>query len=264
MEYQNIIFEKNYKIATIFLNRPHKRNAFNNRLLEEFVDAREKAATDPDIKVLIITGSGSAFCSGYDFSESQTSEDDLPESMIMRNAIAFQEKQMLELKKVPKPVIAMINGPVIGAGMGFFLHCDLSIASANATFGFKFVNLGLHPEVGLTYILPRLVGNAKACELLFLGKTIDAKEAEKLGLVNLVVTKNKLADTTMEYAIKLAEGPSIAIGLMKISLYHSWMDEISSALESEARANAICRTTDDYKEAIAAFRQKRSPNFKGK
>jgi len=171
---------------------------------------------------------------------------------------------MLDLRRIPKLVIAMVNGPVIGGGLGFFLSCDVAVASEDAIFGFGFTRLGLHPEAGITHVLPRLMGHFKACEILFLGKTIDAKEAEKLGLVNTVVRGEKLESTVMELAVNLAKGPSVAIGLAKMSIYSSWAEGTRAALENEARANAICATTDDYKEAVTAFREKRNPVFKGK
>ena len=203
MKYETIILEKEDGIGTIIFNRPEKRNAFNEQLLEEFVNARENVAEDSEIKVLIVTGAGKGFCSGYDFSSKKNQKEGTPETMRMRENIISQERQMLELRKLPKPVIAMVNGPVVGAGLGFFLSCDMAIASEDATFGFGFVRLGLHPEAGITYILPRVIGMFKACELLFLGKTIDAKEAEKLGLVNMVVPKEQLASTTREFASNL-------------------------------------------------------------
>ena len=264
MDYETIILEKAGGTATITFNRPQRRNAFNAQLLEEFVRAKDDASADPEVKVLIITGAGTAFCSGYDFSGENVSKTDMPDTIRRREAIIAQEKQMFALRKIPKPVIAMVNGPVIGAGLGFFLSCDMAIASEEASFGFGFVKLGLHPEVGSTYILPRLVGIARACELLFLGKTISAEEAKNLGLVNVVVPKEKLLETTRELALNLAKGPSVAIGLAKISLYQSWAEGTGPALENEARAIAICGTTEDYKEAVAAFREKRQPVFKGK
>ena len=264
MKYETIILKKQDGIATIIFNRPEKRNAFNEQLLEEFVNAREDVAEDPEVKVLIVTGAGKAFCSGYDFSSKKKQKEGTPEIMRSRGNIISQERQMLDLRKLPKPVIAMVNGPVVGAGLGFFLSCDLAIASEDVTFGFGFVRLGLHPEAGITYTLPRLIGMFKACELLFSGKTIDAKEAEKLGLVNMVVPKEQLVSTTREFASNLVKGPSVAIGLAKISLYQTWTDGIRSALENEARANAICSTTDDYREAKKAFREKREPVFKGR
>jgi 2-(1,2-epoxy-1,2-dihydrophenyl)acetyl-CoA isomerase len=264
MDYQTIILEKSDEIATITLNRPQKRNAFNSRLLGEFVDATEDAAGDTAVKVLIITGAGSAFCSGNDFSEDMPSQVNMPETVKVRQAIASQDKQMLDLRKIPKPIIAMVNGPAIGAGLGFCLSSDIVIASEDASFGFGFVRLGLHPEAGLTYILPRIVGVAKACELLFMGKVIDAETAERIGLVNLVVPKDKLLSTVREIATNLAKGPSIAIGLIKISLYQSWGEGLRSALENEARANAICASTEDFREAVRAFREKRPPIFQGK
>jgi len=231
--------------------------------LDEFVDAKENAAGDPGVKVLVITGAGSAFCSGNDFSEEKSSQVDMPETVKVREAIAAQEKQMLDLRKIPKPVIAMVNGPVVGAGLGFCFSSDIIVASEEATFGFGFVKLGLHPEAGLTSILPRIVGVVKACELLFLGKVIDAREAERIGLVNLVVPKDKLSSTVRDMAINLAKGPSIAIGLTKISVYQSWGEGLRSALENEARANAICASTEDFTEAVKAFREKRPPIFRG-
>lgn len=264
MDYQTIMLEKSDEIATITLNRPQRRNAFNARLLNEFVAATADAAEDAGVKVLIITGAGSAFCSGNDFSEDSSSPADVPETVKARQAIAAQEKQMLDLRKIPKPVIAMVNGPAIGAGLGFCLSSDMVIASENATFGFGFVKLGLHPEAGLTYILPHMVGIYKACELLFLGKVIGAKEAERIGLVNMVTPGDKLLNTVREIAINLAKGPSIAIGLAKLSLYQSWGEGLRSALENEARANAICTSTEDFKEAVSAFREKRAPIFHGR
>jgi 2-(1,2-epoxy-1,2-dihydrophenyl)acetyl-CoA isomerase len=261
MDYQTIILEKADEIATITLNRPQRRNAFNPQLLGEFINATEDAAQDPGVKVLIITGAGSAFCSGNDFTGDEPSQVSMPETMRMRQKIASQEKQMLGLRKIPKPVIAMVNGPAIGAGLGFCLSSDIIIASEDATFGFSFVRLGLHPEAGLTFILPRIVGIARACELLFMGKVIDAKEAERIGLVNLVTPKDKLLSTTREFATKLAKGFSIAIGLTKISLYQSWGEGLRSALENEARANAICVSTEDFKNAVRVFREKRPPNI---
>lgn len=271
MEYQTIILEKADGIATITLNRPQRRNAFNPQLLDEFIDAREDAANDPAVKVIIITGAGTAFCSGNDFSgdrPAQTSDAPArprqPGSMGSRNAIISQEKQMLDLRKIPKPVIAMVNGPVIGAGLGFCLSSDIIIAAEGAIFGFGFVRLAVHPEVASTFILPRVVGIAKACELLFTGKTIDAKEAERIGLINQVVPLEKLLETTRELALSLVKGPSLAIGLAKMSLYQSWGEGARSALENEARANAICMASEDFKEAVAAFREKRPPAFQGR
>ena len=264
MNYRTIILEKSAGIATITLNRPQKRNAFNPQLLDEFINAKDDVAADPGVKVIIVTGTGSGFCSGNDFSGDTPPPDDMPKSMRMRQAITSQEKQMFDLRRIPKPVIAMVNGPAIGAGLGFCLACDLIVASEDAIFGFGFSRLGLHPEVGITHLLPRIAGIAKACELIFLGKTIDAKEAERIGMVNLVVAKDKLLTTTKELATSLAKGPSIAIGLAKLSLYRSWGEGLRSAIENEAMANAVCVTTEDYKEAVQAFREKRPPVFQGK
>jgi 2-(1,2-epoxy-1,2-dihydrophenyl)acetyl-CoA isomerase len=265
MGYQTIILEKGDGIATITLNRPQRRNAFNSQLLAEFIDAKKEVAVDSEVKVIIITGAGTSFCSGADFaSDGMEPKDDLPPAMKMRSGIAAQETQMLDLRKIPKPVIAMVNGPAIGAGLGFCLSSDIIIAADDAVFGFGFIRLGLHPEEGVTFLLPRIVGMAKACELLFLGKTIDAREAEKIGLINQAVPKEKLLETTREIALSLAKGPSIAIGLTKISLYQSWAEGLSSALENEARANGICAVTEDQSEAVKAFREKRPPIFKGK
>ena len=181
MGYQTIILEKADGIATITLNRPQRRNAFNSQLLDEFINAKKEVAADPEVKVIIITGAGTSFCSGADFaSDGMEPKEELPPAMKMRSGIAAQETQMLDLRKIPKPIIAMVNGPAIGAGLGFCLSCDIIIAADDAAFGFGFVKLGLHPEEGITFLLPRIVGMAKACELLFLGKTIDAREAERI------------------------------------------------------------------------------------
>lgn len=263
MVYENIILKSEEGIATIMLNRPDKRNAVNLKMLEELVDVTSDVGSDPTVKVVIVTGAGKAFMAGGDIDEliSSTIGTDPLE---MRNSVQRAGQIALNLRGMAKPVIAAVNGPAVGGGCSLALTCDIIVASEQARFSVPFVNIGLHPDGGLIYFLPRLVGIAKACEMVFTGKVIDAQEAERIGLVNRVVPAELLESTTKELALSLARGPSVAIGLAKMSLHRGLSMDLASALEVEATAQIICSSTEDVKEGIRAFREKRKPMFEGK
>ena len=261
MNYNTIIVEKEEGVATVTLNRPDKLNALTPKMLEELEAATEELAHDNDVKVVVITGAGRAFCAGADLDHpifNMTEPADVKEVMQKFHQIP------LNIRKIPKPVIASVNGAAVGAGCNYALACDIVIASETARLGEVFVNIGLHPDCGGTYHLPRLVGTAKACELLFTGKIIDAKEAERIGLVNQVVAADQLETVTKELALSLAKGPFLAISMMKTSIYQGLEMDLASVLEREAATQSICILTDDCKEGISAFKEKRKPIFKGR
>jgi 2-(1,2-epoxy-1,2-dihydrophenyl)acetyl-CoA isomerase len=260
MDYETIILKKEEGVATIILNRPDRRNAITSTMSAELLKATEELGWDDAVKVVVITGAGPAFCAGGDL-ESLLGATPLEIAEVIRKG---GTRIILNLRKMLKPVIVSVNGAAVGAGCNLALAGDIIIASENARFGEVFVNIGAHPDWGGTYFLPRLVGVTKACELFFTGKTLDAKEAERIGLVNEVVPADLLETRTRELALSLARGPSVAIGLIKNSIYQGLETDLASALENEAKAQALCFLTDDLKEGLKSFLEKRPPAFTGK
>lgn len=260
MAYQAVILKKEEGVATITLNRPEKRNAVNSALTADLVEAIEEVGKDKEVKAAILTGAGVAFSAGGDLESMMGMESPLDIAEVLRRGSV---KAIVGLRTMSKPVIAAVNGVAVGAGCNLALACDIIIASENAKFSEGFANIGAHPDWGGTYFLARLVGVAKACELFFTGKMLDAYEAEKIGLVNQVVPADRLETTARELALSLARGPSVALGLTKLSIYRGLEGDLLSALENEARGQAMCFVTQDLKEGIRAFSEKRKPQFKG-
>lgn len=249
-------------MAIITLNRPEVLNAMNSEMLEELVAITGQLKQDSVIRAVVLTGAGSAFCVGADLKSPLLNMETTTEvQQFFRDLV---NPIVLNLRYMDKPVIAAVNGVAAGGGMNLALSCDMLIASDKAHFAQAFVNIGAHPDFGGIYALPRLVGTAKACELVFSGKVIDADEALGIGLVNQVVPASQLAATTQELAERLASGPPLAIGLAKASIYRSLGLDVASVLEIEAGANSICILSEDVKEGISAFLRKRKPLFRGR
>jgi len=256
MAYQTITFEKEGSVAKITLNRPERLNAVNWNMYQELVKALDECDYDDDIRAVVITGAGRAFCSGEDlkgFFESPITRIPKGDKLATEGYIRLC-KALLEL---PKPVIAVINGHALGVGFEICLACDFRIASENATFGFPLVLRGL---AAFTVLLPRYVGITKATEMLLLGERIDAREAERLGIVNRVVPAQQLEDAAKELATKLAKGATKAMGLLKKGLNQGLASrydfEVPIALQSEQ--------TEDAKEGVRAFVERREPRFTGR
>ena len=266
MSYQNIIWEVQNGIATLTFNRPEKLNALNNVMADEFLDALTRVQDDENIKVLLITGAGRAFCSGADIKERflQRIEKKKKGELWGEAMLGYTEKCCLTLTNIAKPTIAAINGIAFGVGSTLVLGCDMRIASQEAKIGYGFVRMGVIPEFGSSYFLPRLIGLAKACELVFTGKTIDADEAYQIGLVNQVVSPETLLDVARELASGLAESPPIALQLAKQLLHQGLNTDLKTQLRLESLALDACRGTLDHEEAAKAFLEKRKPVFKGK
>lgn len=268
MKYQTILLDKAEGIATLTLNRPERLNALNDQMAEELVDVLHVIDKDDEIRVLVITGAGRAFCSGADVRDRfmrLIEEAKKGEGRVERLGVGrFAEEACMALQKLRPPVIASINGPAVGFGCTLALACDMRIASDEARLGLVFVRVGLTPEFGSTYFLPRLVGIAKACELVFTGKIIDATEAKEIGLVNQVVPAAQLKATTDELAKSIAEGPPLAIQLAKGGLHQGLSNDLSTQLQYETFAISTCRQTQDHEEGARAFLEKRKPVFQGK
>ena len=260
MDYQAIEFSKENSILTIALNRPEVFNAFNEQQSHELQDALKKAKKDVEIRAVVITGKGKAFCSGQDLKsiKDNTGNRSLSESLYKRyNPI------IKAICHLDKPVIGKINGVAAGAGCSLALACDFLIASDKASFIEVFVNVGLVMDSGSSYFLPRLVGTKKAFELATLGTKVDAEKALALGLVNKVVPHDELDLQTNEVAKKYAKAPTKAIAMMKKMLLQSNSSSLEEMLQLEAYYHEIAGQTEDYKEGVAGFIEKRKANFTG-
>ena len=213
-------------------------------------------------KVVVITGSGKAFSSGGDMkSMAEGMANPTAES---REQILDYYRTALAIRKVAVPTIASMNGHAIGAGLTLALACDMRIAAEEAKMGPTFIQIGLNPGMGTTYLLTRLVGTARACELIFTAKVIEAKEAERIGLVNRVCPREELAEETTKLAGAIAAGPPQAMKMAKKSIYLGAESDLETVLEYESFGQGVCTLTEDLKEGITAFLQKRDPEFKGK
>ena len=264
MTYKCLLYDVQDGIATLTMNRPERLNALGDTLREDLQDAVTRASEDPDVRVLILTGAGKGFCSGGDVKAMNERRESGSARPVMEKVAPGRDLTVLALRDAPKPVIAAINGAAAGAGMNLALCCDIRLASTAAKFAQAFVRRGLHPDWGGTYFLPRVVGTAKACELIFTGDVIDAQEALRLGIVSAVHAPEDLMPAAQALARKIADGPPIAIRLAKRAIYHNAECDLRQALEFETYAQNICQDTEDAAEGIRAFVEKRAPTFRGR
>jgi 2-(1,2-epoxy-1,2-dihydrophenyl)acetyl-CoA isomerase len=251
-------------IATLTLNRPERLNALGDTLREDFYDAIVRTSADPEVRVMIITGAGKGFCSGGDVKAMNEAKESQRERPILEKVAPGRDRTLLAMRDAPQPIIAAVNGAAAGAGMNLALGCDIRLASTAARFGETFVKRGLHPDWGGTYFLPRLVGMAKAAEMIFTGDMIDAAEALRIGVVSAVYPPVELMPAAYDLARRIAAGPPIAIRLAKRALYHGEGTDLQGGLEFETFAQNVCFETEDAREGIRAFVDKRAPQFKGR
>ncbi|MGV3489581.1 MAG: enoyl-CoA hydratase-related protein [Tuberibacillus sp.] len=255
--YETLIYEVENGVGWITLNRPDKLNAFTMTMNQELVDVLKKAERDENVRVLVIKGAGRAFCSGQDLG-SVTGEINLKDTL--RKGYNPMIKRLVSLEK---PTVAMVNGAAAGAGMSLALACDFRVASDRASFIQAFINIGLVPDSGSLYFLPRLVGYAKALELAVFGEKIKADEAKALGLVTKVIASDDLEAETKAFAERLAAMPTKAIGLIKRYMQKSFENDLEQMLEWEAVAQHTAGQTEDAKEGVTAFLEKRKPAYRG-
>jgi len=264
MTYECLLYEVKDGIATLTLNRPERLNALGGTLRQDLHDAVARAGADPEVRVMVVTGAGKGFCSGGDVKAMGEAKAGQRERPLLEKIAPGRDRTLLAMREAPQPIIAAVNGAAAGAGMNLALGCDLRIASTAAKFTQAFVKRGLHPDWGGTYFLPRVVGMAKACEMIFTGEVIDAAEALRLGIVSRVVAPEELLPTAYEVARRIAAGPPVAIRLAKRSLYANEDLDLRGALQMETMAQNICFETEDATEGIRAFGEKRAPIFKGR
>lgn len=246
-------------VLTLTLNRPAVLNAITDELLDALTDALHTAATDSAVRAVVVTGAGRAFCSGQDLKAAARGAD-FDVAGHLRN---HYHPAIHAMRDLEKPVIAAVNGVAAGAGFSLALSADLRLAAESATFVQAFVRIGLMPDAGSTYFLPRLVGPARAAELAMLGETVSAGQALDMGLVNRVVADAGLAAAAQELAQRLAAGPR-SIGLIKRALNRSAANDLDGQLDVEAQTQAEAVSTADFFEGVAAFLEKRPARFTGR
>ncbi len=258
---QLVLLAESGGVATLVLNRPEKLNAFADDMREQLVEALDAAAGHGGIGALVITGAGRAFCAGGDIGHMAALKARGARFEELRPLVAAGRGAIERLAALPFPTIAAVNGPAAGAGLNLALACDLRIASAQASFGETFVRIGLHPDWGGTYFLPRLVGQARALELCWTGEVVDAAEALRIGLVNRVVAHDELVGAATALATRLAAAPRASVRLAKRTLGASFQRTLAQCLDAEIEAQAVCWASPDVAEGLEAFIAKRAPVF---
>jgi len=250
-------------VATLTLNRPDRLNALSTPIMEGLLEALPRLAQDTAVGVVVLTGAGRAFCAGGDVKSMAEGSGERSVGEAVTRLRGRMEVSRL-LHEIPKPTIAMVNGPAAGAGMSLALACDLRIAAQSARFVTAFANIGFSGDFGGSYFLSKLVGTSKARELYYTADPLDAAQALALGVVNRVVADGDLVDTTMALARKLARGPRIALALMKQNFNAAESGTLAQLLDLEAQRQIETGRTDDHKEAARAFVEKRAPAFTGR
>ena len=268
MDFETIIYDKADGLATITLNRPERMNAFTSQMIDEWYAALLDAHGDDAVKVVIITGSGRGFCAGADVQGGKLSG-----GLVDRARSQVENRNWLRdgVQRIPrlvalmdKPYIAAVNGAAVGAGMDMASMCDIRFAADGARFGMTYVRMGIIPGDGGCYYLPRIIGMARALDLIWTGRIIDAQEALAMGYVSEVVPADALMDRVREYALKLANGPAVAIQQAKRLAYRSQDVDIDAALDLAQQAMFIAQSTEDAIEGPKSFAEKREPEWKGR
>lgn len=263
MTEQPILSHVENKVATLTLNRPDKLNALSRDLMAEAVGLLKEWSSDPNVGAIVLTGTGRAFCAGGDVSN--MAKEPAEPLTLEQQVDGLRQAQELSwlLYNLPKVTIAAVNGFAMGAGLGICLSCDLRIASAQAKFGTAYAKVGFGGDFGTTWTLARYVGAAKAKEMFFLADIIDAEEAHRIGLINRVVAHDELLAQVTEVAARIAHGPLTSYRYMKANVNLAQTTDFRTMLDREAETHLRCGMTEDHKEGVRAFMEKRRPNFTG-
>jgi enoyl-CoA hydratase/carnithine racemase len=265
VEYIDLRYEKDGSIVTITLDRPESRNAYSEGMLDSFERAFDEADVDPEVRAVILTGAGATFSAGGDVKRMRERS-----GMFAGGPIELRSRYLAGIHRVPrrlarfeKPLLAAINGPAIGAGLDLACMCDLRIAAQGARLGSTFVKLGLIPGDGGAYVVARVVGFPRALELMLTGRLVDAQEAERIGLVNAVVSRERLLEAVREKALEIAENAPLAVRLTKAACYQSWNLGLDAALNLAATYQGMVQNTPDHDEGVTAMVEQRKPEFRG-
>ncbi|XAH22005.1 enoyl-CoA hydratase-related protein [Xylophilus sp. GW821-FHT01B05] len=256
-------FEVAEGIATITLNRPEKMNAFTGEMMEDWLQALDECETNAEVRVIVMTGTGRAFTTGGDIAGFDTSAGRTPQG-IRDHLVGGSQRLIRRIAQTDKPVIAALNGFATGGGLDIALACDIRFAAEGARFAETYAKMGLIPGMGGAYLLPRVVGVAKALELFWSTDWVDAREAERIGLVNKVFPDAELMDATLAFARKVADGAPLAVRTIKRLVRAGADQDLTTALDMVAAEMTVVRSSEDHKEALAAFQDKRKPTFTGR
>jgi 2-(1,2-epoxy-1,2-dihydrophenyl)acetyl-CoA isomerase len=260
--YETLLYEEDNGVASIALNRPEKLNAFDSAMHDELYTALGGAADNEQIRCIVLRAEGRGFSAGADLAQVVREADGDPDlGEYLRTTYSRLVKRMVGIEK---PIIAALHGPVYGAGVGLALACDLRVAAQSAKFSVAFIKIGLMPDAGVTFLLPRVIGLGRAMEMSMLGDAVNSEEAYRIGLVNRVVADDSLLEEARNLANHLAAMPTVALGKIKHALYASFERNVETALEAEAEGQTLCGSTRDHKEGVTAFFDKREPRFTGR
>lgn len=260
MEFKHLLYSVTNGVATVTLNRPEVYNALNDEITYELQDAFKAIAKDEQVRAVVLTGAGKAFCSGQDLKAASGKE----KRSFMESLHKRYNPIIRAMRTLPKPIIGRINGVAAGAGCSLALACDVLVAAEEASLIEVFINIGLVPDSGSAYFLPRLVGTAKAFELCSTGRKVSATEALQLGLVSKIAPLSQLDEAVKSYTDYYATAPTLAIGLIKKMLNKSTQATLDEMLDYEAYCQEIAGSSADYKEGVTAFLEKRKAGFKGR
>ncbi|HMD46226.1 MAG TPA: enoyl-CoA hydratase [Acidimicrobiales bacterium] len=258
---ETLVVERTDGVVAVTMNRPERKNAISGRMAVELIEVLTAVERDPADRVLVLAGAGGAFCSGADLTDTEGPLDPAQPGLTRMRRVG---EVALALHHLTKPTVAKVDGFAVGAGMSLALGCDLVVASERAKFSMIFARRGLSVDFGSSWLLPRLIGMAKAKELAFFADMLDARQAHAAGLVNRVVAPGDLDAVVDEWARRLADGPALALSMTKTLLESSLSLSMEEALEAEARCQAVNFATEDVAEARAAFAEKREPRFTGR
>lgn len=251
------------RIATITMNRPEKLNAFTDEMLQGFVAALEQCNTSDEVNVIVVTGAGRAFCSGGDVGSFGDRAKDTA-ALIKRKLMERTQCLPRKFQEITKPIIAAINGPAYGAGMDITLMCDIRLAGESAKLAETYARMGLVPGAGGAWLLPRVIGTARALEMFWTTEPVTGARAKEIGLVAEVYPDAELMPKAYAFARKIADGAPISIQTIKRLVYQGLAMDFNSALHLVASNMPVVRTSEDHQEAVAAFKEKRKPKFKGR
>jgi 2-(1,2-epoxy-1,2-dihydrophenyl)acetyl-CoA isomerase len=260
MSYQFLKYDVAEGVATITLNRPDVYNALNDEITYELQAALKAVAKDEAVRVVVLTGEGKAFCSGQDLKAASGDQ----KRSFLQSLHKRYNPIISAMRSLPKPIVGRVNGVAAGAGCSLALACDVIVAAEEATLIEVFINIGLVPDSGSSYFLPRMVGTVKAFEMCSMGSRVKATEAAAIGLINKAVPADQLDATVKSYTDYFSTAPTKSIGLIKKMLAKSATSTLEEMLEYEAYCQEIAGTSHDYKEGVTAFLEKRKPNFLGK
>jgi 2-(1,2-epoxy-1,2-dihydrophenyl)acetyl-CoA isomerase len=264
MEKQTVILTKADGVGLIKLNRPHVYNAFNNEMSAELLATLREVSADPEIRAVVLTGEGKAFCSGQDLNDRSAMQKKGEHISLGESVRSRYNPIVMEIAKMEKPIIAAVGGVAAGAGCSLALACDMRFITPKTRFVEAFVRIGLVPDSGSSYFLPRLVGLGRALEIAMTGRDVGAEEAVNIGLANRIIEEEHLLEETLSFAKRLAQGPTVAIGLTKKAIIQGMEANLEEALEFEAQAQETAGRTQDFLEGVQAFAEKRQPRFQGK